>query len=63
MGIIDIETAMQMLYDQALRAPYNPSRWTTSKTFVPDFTTQEKKFIPDPVLDTKRTFVKDPNIN
>lgn len=62
MPIIDIETAMQMLYDQALRAPYNPARWTTNKTFVADFTIQEKKFIPDPILDTKRTFVKDKNI-
>lgn len=65
MTIIDVETAIQMLYDHASarRAPYNPARWTTGKTFVPDFVQQEAKFIPDPVYSTKRVFIKDPIIN
>jgi hypothetical protein len=65
MTIIDAETAIQMLYEHAnaRRVPYNPARWTTSKTFVPDFVRQEAKFIPDPAISTDRVFIKDPIIN
>jgi hypothetical protein len=64
MGIIDIDTAMQMLYDAAGKAPYNPARWTTGRTFVPmDFGVQKKEFVPDPVINGRRKFVKDTTLD
>jgi hypothetical protein len=59
MTIIDVETAMQMLYDHAQGMPYNPARWTTARTFVPDFEVKKNSFVPDPVIETKKVFVRD----
>ena len=63
MTIIDIETAMHMLYDNVPKTPYNPARWTTAKKFVPDFDVVKNSFVPDPVLKDPKIFVRDTTLD
>ena len=61
MGTVTVEQAIQSLYDRLAKIGYtSPAQWTTAKNFTSAYQKNDKKFVPDLLMNNKHEFILTP---